>query len=411
MRTRSHRASRVSFLAMNGSISAVLAIALPSTAVVGFVYLALAFAATFLMYHLWGYPYDEATRTSSAPRWAMWLHRGLGYAFVASFVFMMWRMVPRLSEYQVEFPARSVVHIVLAFTIGSLLLIKIAIIRFFRHFEEWMPVLGTAVLVCSIVMLGLSLPAVLREHSLAHRAPGGDPYSEASRARVARLLPDAELPAEADLKQLATGESLKAGRGVLLDQCSGCHDLRTVLEKPRPPKAWAQVVARMGEKPSLFAPLTELDQWRVTAYLIAITPDLQRSAKLRRQESAGGDEDAPSTAPAADAGVDIIAPSDAGMTVVGDAGVHAPPDAGVTAIVVNPPPPVPAIDPARAKATFERKCSGCHELADIDAKPPTTRAQVNVLVARMIENGLEASRHDLELIRWWLAAHYVEHAK
>lgn len=397
--------------AMTGSVPvSVLAVGLPSTAVIGFIYLALAFAATFLMYHLWGHPYDEATRTSAAPRWAMWLHRGLGYGFVACFVVMMWRMLPRLTEYQVEFPARSVVHIALAFTIGSLLFIKIAIVRFFRHFEEWMPFLGTALLVLSIVMLGLSLPVVLREHALAHRAPGGDPYSEASRARVARLLPDAELPPEADLKKLATAESLKAGRDVLLEQCTGCHDLRTILDKPRPPKGWAQVVTRMGEKPTLFAPLTDLDQWHVTAYLIAITPDLQRSAKLRREATAGSDDEEPGDAivSTTDAGVDAVAPTDAGVSSVADAGVPTIADAGVSVVVVKPPA-VP-IDPVRAKATFERKCSGCHEITDVDAKPPKTRAQVSALVARMIENGLEASRRDLALIRWWLAAHYVEHS-
>lgn len=68
----------------------------------------------------------------------MWLHRGLGYAFVVLYV-VMWRMVPRLWTYQVELPARSVAHLLLGFTIGFLLLVKISILRFFRHFEEWMP--------------------------------------------------------------------------------------------------------------------------------------------------------------------------------------------------------------------------------------------------------------------------------
>jgi mono/diheme cytochrome c family protein len=205
---------------------------------------------------------------------------------------------------------------------------------------------------------------------------------------------------------------LKAGRDVLLGQCTGCHDLRTILEKPRPPKGWAQVVSRMAEKPSLFKPLTDLDQWHVTAYLIAITPDLQRSAKARREATAGSDDEISGdvTAPTVDAGVDAIAPTDAGVVgdagVVRDAGVNRVPDAQVPAVDVKPS--VAAVDPVRAKAMFDRKCSGCHEIADIDAKPPKSRAQVNALVARMIVNGLEASRRDLDLIRWYLDAHYVK---
>jgi hypothetical protein len=163
---------------------------------------------------------------------------------------MMWHMLPRLWTYQVELPARTVVHLVLGVTIGFLLLIKIAILRFFRHFEEWMPFLGTAILGCTVVLLTLSLPAWLREHSMAHAAPGGDPFSEASRARVARLLPEAGLPDGLDLDDLASERSLRDGRDVLVEKCVRCHDLKTILDRPRTPTGWWEVIDRMGEKPA-----------------------------------------------------------------------------------------------------------------------------------------------------------------
>ena len=394
-------------------VTTSLAVAMPFNISFAFVFVALGYAATFLMLHLWGYPYDKVARKSEAPTWAMWVHRILGYAFVVCYVVMMWRMVPRLFSYQVELPARTVAHIVLGVTVGFLLLIKISIVRFFRHLEEWMPYLGVAVLLCTTLLVVLSLPAAFREHSLAHGTPGGDPFGPQSLERVARQLPDADLPAGTDLKRLATADALKAGRWVLINRCTFCHDLKTVLDKPRPPATWGNVVQRMAEKPSLFGTISEQDQARVTAYLIAITPDLQRSAKQRRNDAMPTEDDEGSGSgvdagvPMTDAGASLDAgaatpATDAGVTrdagVVGNAGVAI--DAAIPAVK-------PAIEPAQAKATFLRKCSGCHETSDVDASPPTTSAGSRKLIRRMIVNGLKASRHDLELITWWLDAHYV----
>lgn len=384
-------------------------VALPFTVELGFGFLLLGFAATFLMYHLWRYPYDQDTRTSAAPKWAMWIHRGLGYAFALVYVIMMWHMVPRLWTYQVELPARTVVHVVLGMTIGFLLLIKISILRFFRHFEEAMPYLGTAILGCTVLLLGLSMPAWLREHSMAHGAPGGDPFSEPSRERVARLLPEAGLPDGVDLDELSSERALRDGRDVLVEKCVRCHDLKTILDKPRQPSGWWGVVDRMGDKPALFAPFSDADLFHVTAYLIAITPDLQKAVKRKRREEQARDESVDEAAP--DAGV---APLDAGVAPPPrDAGVAAPPPSDAGAATTPPPPKPeppapPPIDPARARATFERVCSQCHETADVDGNPPRTRAQVNAVVRRMVEkNGLEASRKELDLVRWWLLQHYV----
>lgn len=381
-------------------VVSMLAVALPSNATLGFGFAALAYAASFLMLHLWGYPFDKDRRKSAAPRWAMWLHRGLGYAFVMLYVLMMWRMVPRLWSYQIELPARTVAHLLLAVTIGFLLLVKISILRFFRHFEEWMPALGLGILLCTTLLLALSIPVALREHSLAHGAPDGDPFGSASQARVARLLPEADLPPDADLASLASEDGLRAGRTVLLEQCTTCHDLKTVLDRPRPPSTWSAIVSRMAEKPSLFGVIDDRDQARVTAYLIAITPDLQRSAKLRRAQNTPSPEP-----PAPDAGGEMP-PLDAGLaaTPPTDAGVVEGPPLSVT-------PPKPSVDPQKARAVFERKCSGCHEVSDVDGSPPTSVGEVRSLIKRMTENGLKASRNELTLISWWLEAHYVQHRR
>lgn len=349
-----------------------------TTATLGGAFLIIGLAAMFLMYHLWGYPFDKTTRTSTAPAWAMATHRLLGYLFALIYIVLMWRMVPRLWEYQIEFPARTTVHIVLGFTIGFLLLIKIAIMRFFRHFEEWMPYLGTAIMLGTVILIGLSLPYALRERALARSAPGGDATSEASRKRVAELLPLAGLPPGAPLAKLATVDALVRGRAVLLDNCVKCHDLKTILGKPRTPSGWWSTVERMAEKPALFAPLSEDDMFDVTAYLIAITPDLQRAKKQKYQQELARD-----TAVAATLGE---------QGSLGNDSVAAPKQPDLT----------------KAKATYEEVCSQCHELSDVDAAPPRTADDVRAMIQRMIEdNDAELTTDQIADVAAWLDAAYV----
>src|SRR5258706_6318071 len=130
------------------------------SAAFGLLFLILSVALTFLMYYLWSFPFNSETRVSSAPKPLMRLHRVLGYAYVGVYILMMTQMVPRMWQYQVEFPARTAAHLLLGFLIGALLLLKIAILRFFRYFEKWMPYIGTGLFLCTVLLLGLSLPSV-----------------------------------------------------------------------------------------------------------------------------------------------------------------------------------------------------------------------------------------------------------
>ena len=40
-----------------------------TSATIGVLFLILSFAATFLMFYLWGFPFEKTTRTSTAPKW------------------------------------------------------------------------------------------------------------------------------------------------------------------------------------------------------------------------------------------------------------------------------------------------------------------------------------------------------
>jgi len=345
-----------------------------TTAVLGMVFALLGFAAMFLMMHLWGYPFDKEKRKSEAPQWAMYTHRGLGFAYILCYILLMWQMLPRLWQYQVEFPARTVAHIILGFTIGFLLVLKVTIIRFFRHFEEWMPFLGTALVLCTVLLLGLSLPAAVQESRLAAKA-----MSAKNRARVVRVLPRAGLPETANIKELASKSSLNKGRKVLLKKCILCHDLRTVIARPRSPKNWYRTVVRMAKKPTLFDRIDAEEQLKVTAYLVAITDALQDSASTKAEADEKKQEKKKE----------------------------------MRKLAATPPPAEkPKYDLAKVEKLYKEECTLCHELD----KPKVTKGlaelktagDVDKLIERMIKNDMELDPLPLKQVRWYLNHKFID---
>jgi len=352
----------------------------------GLLFLVTAFAAVFLMFHLWGYPFDKVAQKSGAPPGLMRLHRVLGYVYVVLYLVMMSEMVPRLWTYQVELPARTVMHICFGLLIGTVLILKISIIRWFRHLEEWMPVLGVLLLSFTLLLTGLSVPFALREYGLARSTAGGSVYSEENRERLAVLLPQADLPENADLEEIATPEGLREGRDVLVTKCVICHDLKTILVQPRTPSGWWKTVERMALKPSFADPMTLGEEYLVTGYLIAISGDLQKSVKERKLQEQKKNE--------AMAGMKQEA-----KDVTAEAKEGAVPGAALE---------LPPFDEAEATKTYETVCAQCHGLADVDAKPPTTAEECKNLILRMIgENGMEATKDQLDLVYLHMVKKYA----
>jgi mono/diheme cytochrome c family protein len=391
------------------------------TATLGVVFLLLAFVSTYLMFRFWGYPYDKERRKSECPQWKMNIHRAVGYAYAGIYVVMMTQMVPRLWEYQVEFPARTVAHIMLGFTIGVLLLLKISILRWFRHFEEWMPAIGVGLLTCTVLLSGLSLPFVVREQAIASAEAT---FSPENRARVRQLLASAGFPEGTDLDRLSGARELRHGRRVLLEECTFCHDLRTAISRPRTPGDWVRTVQRMAEKPTIGPHIGPEEAHAAAAYLVAITPELQRSAKSKRAEDmekeealqaatdVGGEDgdEASEGGEAADTGADddkpAVADAEADADKAGDVDSKEGAEPAVARAAPKPKKATP--DPGAAKKAYEQTCSKCHGLGDVDDAPPRTASQVRGLIKRMAENGMEASRKEIELIRYHLIKTYVD---
>ncbi|MCA9718855.1 MAG: hypothetical protein H6713_11300 [Myxococcales bacterium] len=346
----------------------------------GMTFLIVGVAAVFLMYHLWGYPFDKVGKRSAAPPGLMRLHRVLGWVYVIIYIVMMVEMVPRLWSYQVEFPARTVIHLCLGMTIGIILLVKISILRWFRHLEEMMPVLGTMLLICTILLSGLSLPFAFREFALASTSDGGGVYSQENLERVARQLPRAGFPEKAPLEELATARALRAGRTVLVRKCVVCHDLKTILMRPRTPSNWVKTVERMAQKPSFTEPLTEPERWTSAVYLIAISPELQRSVKEKREQELAREKT-----------------EEAMLATVAE---------------TTAAPAAKEFDEPAAKKAYEVTCSECHELSDVDAAPPTTPKEVDALIQRMIlENEMKADKDTLAMVQWYMIKKFAGAAK
>lgn len=300
---------------------------------------------------------------------AIMAHRVFGYVFLAIYVVLIIQMVPRLWTYQIEFPARTVVHISLGMAIGAALILKIAIVRFFRRLEQTLvPSLGTSVLVGSVVLIGISVPSAFRE-ALAT----GKLFNEENRKRVRTLLAQIgsnELTEEERIR-LSSTDSLRAGQRVLRQECIDCHDLRTVLAKPRTPENWRQTVRRMADRTTALNPIEKDEQWQVTAYLIALSPQLQKSTRLLRDEQERHDQS----------------------------------QKAATAVSAKEPETA-AYNPAAAKQLFESKCSQCHESTLVSESPPGSEEKARQLVASMVEEGLEATQDELaQIVRYLTETH------
>ena len=346
-------------------------------AILGLVFWGLGFANTILMYKLWGYPFDTQRLRSSAPPRLLLLHRLSGYLFLLVYLYFMSQMIPRLFNYQVEFPARTVVHLTLGLTIGMILLLKILIVRYFKYLVgELVPLLGTSLLICTTLVIGLSVPFALRDRFLAASVVSGGVFSEESKVRLAGLLPLTDLPDEAPLEDLSSDESLQRGRNVLTGKCVQCHDLRTILLRPKTPQSWYDTVRRMSDRSLILDPIQAQEQWAVTAYLVAISPQLQRSSAERRHEQLANQ----SSRLAAETAIANVSRATAGAE----------------------------FDQEEARALFQMNCSLCHSLTKIEETPPRSETEVHDLIERMAANGLIASEDEIQKITQYLIRVYAD---
>ncbi len=309
-------------------------------------------------------PTARPARRRSNPRRMVFLHRVFGYVFCAIYLILLVQMIPRLWSYQVEFPARTVLHIALGIAVGTMLVLKISIVRFFRRLDPTLvPTLGIWIVVGSVVLVGISVPTALQEaFATAHL------FTNENRSRVATLLQQAGLdqPSAARFSSVA---SLRAGQRVLRNKCITCHDLRLVLARPRTPANWHQTVQRMARRSTVATTISTDEQWQVTAYLVALSPELQETRQQLETEHAQQSKAQQAAA--------------------------------------NPPAQV-SYDPNAAKQLFEAKCSQCHSSSLVAKMPPASATAASELVAKMVDEGLDASDTEIAQIIQYLTETYAK---
>jgi len=212
---------------------------------------------------------------------------------------------------------------------------------------------------------------VWRERVLANQALGGEGFSEARLQRVRDQLPDLGYDTET-IDELGTRRSLLSGRKLLRSKCVQCHDLRTILARPRTAQNWRDTVERMANRATIVTGFTEEDKRQITSYLIAITPTLQNSV-MERSKQLG------KAAASAEAIKNV-------SQRVGQSSAD--------------------FDVAAAQQVFNTKCSMCHSPDLALEKSFANTDELAQLVTRMISNGLVATTSELEQIILFLQQHH-----
>lgn len=347
--------------------------------VLGVIFLVVAAAQVALGFYAWGFPYDHEKYRSQAPRPIVWTHRLLGYLYVAIYIYLMSIMVPRMWTYQIELPARTVAHLILGISIGGLLLVKLSIVRIFRYLEaQLVPFLGVLLFICTLVLVGLALPFTFREAYLSQTALQGDMLNAERLERVREQLPKTGLEDKNALDELASASGILAGRQVLINKCTQCHDLRTALARPRTPESWRQTVRRMANRSTILNPISDTEQWQVMAYLIAISPTLQRTLRMKRDLD---EKTATSQQAIMSVGKTM---QEQGMAMTDDFDLDA------------------------ARELFQTRCSQCHSPVLVEGKPPASSDAALQLVTRMVRNGLQATDMELATIVRYLTVTYAQ---
>ena len=178
-------------------------------------------------------------------------------------------------------------------------------------------------------------------------------------------------------KEVVTEAGFDRGRQVLVGKCITCHDMRTILAKPRTAKGWMNVNERMLEKPAVFGDaLDPEDVPYVTAYLVAITPDIQRSAKSRR-------EDAREKEARADALLEAIHDADTVLEV----------------------------DKAAGEALLQAKCLDCHEMEETEAHGGDDASGWRSVIAAMVDEGAELTEEEINLLAAYLEVKFPKSAE
>ena len=112
--------------------------------------------------NVWGMLHASRASKGHAIGRAIWAHRIGGYAFVLIFGAMCFFMALRLKGVSEELPPRIILHVLLALLLAPVLLVKVLIARYYRHYSAALLPLGVTIFVLSFALVSMNLaPYVL----------------------------------------------------------------------------------------------------------------------------------------------------------------------------------------------------------------------------------------------------------
>jgi hypothetical protein len=151
---------------------------------------------------------------------ARW-HRWTGWLFGILFLVMFLFMLERVESYWEESSPRIAIHVTLAVALFLLLILKIALPRYFKKLNRHLFLLGTATYLTAFTMVWITAGYFFIW------SYEEDPYI--SHRELPQQMLDEEL-----------------GKQLFIDKCSVCHLLGNIMQK-RSAESWEEVVNRMIE--------------------------------------------------------------------------------------------------------------------------------------------------------------------
>ena len=225
--------------------------------VLGFAFLTVGLFASILQYWLWTFPMVpdptgvDPNGITTAPRFWRFTHRVLGYLFVAFYLILMVQMVPRIWQYSLEgWTFQSVAHAALGLMIGLFLTFKVLILRWYQQYGNWLLLVGSSILVCSIGSILLAAPPALKV--LNH--PGDE-----------------------------------TARRIILRNCTRCHGMGRVVGESEESGEWHEVLEKMekfASKRGMPDPSAGQEE-RLAAFLSRLNPHGQVDEEWGEGDSGG----------------------------------------------------------------------------------------------------------------------------
>jgi len=122
------------------------------SAFLGSLFVLLAGANVWVMLHASSRSKDHAAHTR-----LMWAHRLGGYTFILLFCVLFYFMALRIKGSSDELPPRLTFHIILALLLIPILLVKVLIARYYRHYSSALLFLGVTIFALSFALVAMNL--------------------------------------------------------------------------------------------------------------------------------------------------------------------------------------------------------------------------------------------------------------